>query len=374
MKPTLTTLLIFILFASACVPAPEEPSATTVSPTEIQAAPTDAGVSLDLPTPIPGTVALDFSEKPCSASWSNNGKYLPCPGALDAISGGYANRFDEIVIEGNIHINQPGLRTIPAQLDNQFYAIFGKYPPFTVMAGDQFQAILTCEYGHPNCDVNFSLEYYSPDGQLLQVPGAKWDKQSSPAGSYIYADVELDFLAGKTVQFSLGVRDNGDAADDYAVWIMPHIARLGDAATDAVPYNQLNTTNMETVSVSGIVDMKSAPPYLYDDHPPGSPASVVFFDLNSNLWHTVSTKTTHPNFTIEIYPGEYHVLAYSYGVGDVPYVSGAYTGVDPSCGNEMAVLHVLPDKPLSDVIINDWNWSCGGTASHIEKPEEVSLP
>jgi len=374
--------LFAILFAAASCsstePSPE--SVDLIIPTGISIdlptpEPTEnSGNLLKLPTPVVGTVALDFSERPCSASWSNNGEYLPCPGNLGEISGGYANRFDSIVIEGNILINQPGLLTIPAQKDSGFYAIFGKYPPFTVQPGDHFLAVLACAEGFPNCDVSFSLEYFTSGNSILQVPGAKWNKQVDPTGSYIYADANLDPLAGQTVQFLLTVRDNDDADGDHAVWIMPHIVRLGSAATDAIPPNQLNMSNIEVVNISGIVDMSSAPPYLYDDHPPGSPASVVLFDLDSDMFFTVSTMNTHPYFSLDVFPGQYYAVAYSYGVGDIPYVSGAFTGVDPSCGQPMAVLNVLPAKPITNLMINDWNWSCKGTAERMEKPEEVSLP
>jgi hypothetical protein len=92
------------------------------------------------------------------------------------------------------------------------------------------------------------------------------------------------------------------------------------------------------------------------------------------MFFTVSTKNTHPDFSLEVYPGQFLVMAYSYGVGDIPYVSGAYTGIDPSCGQSMTVLNVLPDTPVSNLVINDWNWSCSGTADRVEKPDEVSLP
>jgi hypothetical protein len=206
------------------------------------------------------------------------------------------------------------------------------------------------------------------------VPDAKWNKQYEPEGSYIYANVNLDPLAGQTVQFLLTVRDNGVADVDFAVWIMPHIARLGSAATDSIPPHQLNVTNIKTVNVAGIMDMSSAPPYLYDDHPPGSPASVVLFDLNSDMFYIVSTKNTHPDFSLDVYPGQYYALVYSYGVEDVAYVSGAFTGVELSCGQSMTVLNVLPDTPVTNLVINDWNWSCGGTAERLEKPKEVSIP
>ena len=374
-------MLAILLFAISCAFSEAGPAQNTTdhligSPIASTSAPTEERNEklLQLPTPIVGTVALDFSERPCSASWSNNGEYLPCPGDLEDISGGFADRFDQVFIEGNILIDQSGLLTIPAQKDSGFYAIFGKYPPFTVQPGDHFQAVLACIDSHLNCDVDFSLEYYNPENTIQQVPGAKWNKKFDAEGSYIYANVNLDPLAGKTVQFLLNVRDNGDADDDYAVWIMPHIARLGVSGTDAIPPNQLISPSTELVKVSGSVAMKSAPPYLYDDHPPGSQSSVVLFDINSDVFYTISTQPENLNFSIDIVPGQYYALAYSYGVGDIPYVMGAYTGIDPSCGQPMAVLNVLPFTPASNILINDWNWSCGGTANRLEKPEEVSLP
>jgi hypothetical protein len=101
---------------------------------------------------------------------------------------------------------------------------------------------------------------------------------------------------------------------------------------------------------------------------------VVLFDVNSDMWYTTETNSESAAFTIEVLPGEYHVLAYSYGVGDIPYVEGAFTGFNPSCGKAMGVLQILADKPVQDVIINDWNWSCEGTAQRLAKPEEVPLP
>jgi len=376
-KKSIQFILAIPLLFAACAPAGDAVSTTatvlpsvtdTVTPTQ------DKGVMLELPTPIPGTVALDFSEKPCSASWSNNGEYLPCPGNIDEISGGYADRFDETVIEGNITIRQPGLLTIPAQPDSQFQAIFGKYPPFTVMDGDYFKAVLACEYSYPACDADLALEFYNASGQLERIPGAAWNVTTNSDDGYIYANTDLSMLAGRTVQFSLSVRENGDAQDDHIVWLLPHIARLGGAATDAIPPHQLQITQIEPVLVSGMVDMQSAPPYLYDDHPPGSPASVVFFDINSAMWYKTETTAQSAEFTIEVMPGEYYALAYAYGVGDIPYVDSAYTGIDPSCGNAMAVLKVLADSPIQNVKINDWNWSCSGSAERLEKPEEVPLP
>ncbi len=372
----ITTCLAIALFFSSCS-QPIEKTETPTSAATALATPTleqELGVRLELPTPIPGTVVLDLAARPCSASWSNNGEYLPCPGSQDAITEGYVNRVETTVIDGNIHIDLPSLLTIPAQAESKFQALFGKYPPFTVLDGDRFRAVLACENDHPACDADLSLAYYDANGQLIQIPGAKWNVTASGEGNYVYADTDLSFLAGRTVQFSLNVRDNGGADDDFMVWVQPHIARTGSAATDAIPPNQLSINIIDAVPVSGTVDMRSAPPYLYDDHPPGSPAVVVFFDVDSAMWYSTETTAENPDFTIEVMPGEYYLLAYSYGVGDNPYVEGAYTGIDPSCGKPMAVLQVLADAPLEDVTINDWNWSCSGSTKRLAKPEEVPLP
>jgi len=373
-------LLCILFISAACQPAEFEPALPTAvledtPATTATAMPTIENPTEDfqMPTPIPGTVALDFSERPCVASWSNNGEYLPCPGNLEEIINGYADRFDAITLAGNRHCNQPGLLIIPAQPESRFSAIFGKYPPFTVMPGDRFRAALACQNGYSQCDAQFSLEYFF-NNQVLPIPGASWKKKAAPSGEILYADVSLDPLAGQTVQFLLAVRDNGDARDDHAIWIMPHIARIGAAAADAIPSHQLEVAIVQPVAISGTVDMRSAPPYLYDDHPPGSPAVVVFFDVNGDAFYSVSTRETHPNFSIAVYPGQYFVMAYAYGVGDVPYVSAAYTAADPSCGQSMAILNVRADTPVDGIVINDWNWSCGGNAHRIDKPPSVSLP
>ncbi|MDO9546162.1 MAG: hypothetical protein Q7J07_05375, partial [Pelolinea sp.] len=200
----MTAILLFSIScaSSEAIPTQNNTDILTEFPSETALATTGeiSGTLLQLPTPIIGTVALDFSERPCSAAWSNNGEYLPCPGDLEDIKGGYANRFEQVVIEGNIHIDQPGLLTIPAQKGSGYYAIFGKYPPFTVQSGDHFQAVLACADSHPDCDVNFSLEYTNPDNTIQQVAGAKWNKIFDPENSYIYANVNLDTLAGKTIQ------------------------------------------------------------------------------------------------------------------------------------------------------------------------------
>ena len=113
MKNKSILYLSILISLSACVPSITDPlqaenALPSESPAKQTAVPTEETNinSFEFPTPIVGTVALNFSERPCSASWSNNGEYLPCPGKINAITNGYAEKFDQIMIEGKILINQ----------------------------------------------------------------------------------------------------------------------------------------------------------------------------------------------------------------------------------------------------------------------------
>jgi hypothetical protein len=324
-----------------------------------------------LPQLDPNSVAFDFSDRICKAAWSNNGEYLPCPGNLDDQTGGYANRLDSFKMNGNRQVEVVAILTIPAQAESTFGGIFGKYPPYSVQMGDRFLAKLACQEGFPSCDAQFSLEYYTSDNRVEQVSGAEWNVRYDSDGGYISADVSLDELAGRTFQFLLVVRDNGNPEDDHGLWIQPHIQR--NASVDA-PTQQEEVTIIETVTVSGTVDMSSAPPYLYDDHPPGTPVAVVLSNAGAPHWYWVSTAGTHPDFTLEVVPGSYYVHAYAPGIGEVPYVTGAYTGKDPSCGEALQYITALPGAPVEGILINDWGFTCESTAERFDKPEHIPLP
>ena len=328
--------------------------------------PTPTVETLEIEEPDSDRIALDFSERPCNASWSNSGEYLPCPGDLAQISEGYANRLEEYFINGGFAGGLPALLTIPAQSESKFGGIFGRYPPFTFKQGDRFRAVLACMDGYPQCDVTYSLEFINSNNVVEKVPGAEWQASYSPGGNYIPVDISLDSLAGRTIQLILTVRDNGNPAEDYALWIQPHIWRP--------PEHQEHLAIIEEVTVTGSVDFSSAPLYLHDDNPSGVPVAVVLSNAAAPQIFSTTTEGSHPNFSLDVVPGSYYVHAYAPGVGDVPYVSAAYTGQDPSCGQPLDYIVVLPDQPVTDVLINDWNWTCSGTAERFEKPENVQVP
>ena len=370
-------LIACCLVISACSPAVQQtdevlPSASqTDTPAEMVLQPNPEKQMLELPALQPESVALDFAARPCSASWSNSGEYLPCPGNLDEITEGYADSVKSFRISGEIQVDEPALLTIPAQTASSFGGIFGKYSPFTIQPGDRFKALLACMDGYPLCDVTFSLEYYTSLNAVEKVPGAEWKVSVDSQGGYITADASLELLAGRTMQLLLVVRDNGDPRDDYALWIQPYIWR---SPQKSAPAHQEHIPIIEEVNVSGTVDMSTAPPYLFDDHPPGSPVTVVLSNVGAPQIFWTTTVSSHPNFSLDVVPGSYYVHAYAPGVGDVPYVTGAFTGLHPSCGQPLQYIIALSGKPVSGVVINDWNWSCGGTAERFEKPADVPLP
>ncbi len=155
------------------------------------------------------------------------------------------------------------------------------------------------------------------------------------------------------------------------------------SATAAAPTAQPPTPTAQPpplAVLSGRVDMASAPPYLNDPIVTGGlgvPVVVVAFNLNDGTRYWVDTTPTHPNYEVQVPSGRYHLVAYGHGLPslpDLPYVAGAYTGMNPSCGQDLVEVAVGAGEVRSGVDIADWNWSCNGTAYRPAKPDEVSVP
>ena len=187
----------------------ESPTQTPAPTSTVTLTPTADLGSVGLPTEAPGTTALDFSTTMCSAQWFNRNGQLPCPGSADSPNAGY------VVSVGGSSLGM--LLTYPPQ--DSFETIFSKYPPFIVQSGDRFRTVLSCK-AHTFCDVMFSLEYFDSHGKNGL---ANWPYRFS--SSPVVIDFPLQGIAGKTVQFGLSVRGNGNRLEAYAVWIYPHIYR-----------------------------------------------------------------------------------------------------------------------------------------------------
>jgi hypothetical protein len=285
-------------------------------------------------------------------------------------------------------VDDHALLVIPAY-ESDFGGIFGAYPPFTVYPGDVFRATLACQESETPCDVSFALDYYDASGGYHSIPNTFGYKpfaaQDTTAGATSEVELGLDFLAGQSVKFVLTVRGEWDQNENRALWIAPHIWRDPNAKPLSAAPTQIAAPTLspdERASsvpgvIAGMVDMSSAPPYLNDPiatDGDGVPVVAMFFHLEEDLWWWIHTTLTHPYYQMTVPPGNYHVVAYAKGVGGVPYVTGAYTGQNPSCGQALKVVHVGPNQHLQGIDIADWNWACGGDAYRPDKPAEVPIP
>jgi hypothetical protein len=174
-------------------------------------------VEIQVAGPIPGS-GLDFVAYMCSATWYSGARALPCPGDTSSSYGSVVS-LSAPYLENGRHENEPALWTRPNTDHNGW--ISGVYPAYTVQPGDHFQAALGCLENSNGCDVTFSLGYQAP-GQSIKNLGTWYEIYD---GLMTHAEVDLSPLAGQTVQFILGVSNNGKAAKANAVWFVPSIRK-----------------------------------------------------------------------------------------------------------------------------------------------------
>jgi hypothetical protein len=173
----------------------------------------------------PSYVAYSFADNYCRADWENNNAALPCPGT-EGDSAGYVVRLNAPRMENGSTEDEPGLLTFPKDANNG--VITGQFPAFTVQSGDRFRALVNCKYNADRCNVIFRLDYRN-NGRVYTL--ASWHEAYE--GRYYTANVDLSSLAGQTVKFILVVLANGSPRDDAALWLNPHIQRLGNPPTAA---------------------------------------------------------------------------------------------------------------------------------------------
>jgi len=218
-----TLLMMFVIFALCGCTAQSTPE---LAPT-LAATPTAAATSTPegSPTASPDAgppashamadmTAVDFAAHLCSATWSNNGINIPCPGQdLSNAPDGYVAPYDgaELGVKPGI----PVILTYPAQ--NTFEGIFGRFPAYTVQQGDQFYTHVDC-LPRALCFVEFGLDYYDASGAYHSGFAAHRMRGDDPIEEFI---VDLGALAGQTVELVLVVRPVSTRANAYAVWIGP---------------------------------------------------------------------------------------------------------------------------------------------------------
>ncbi|MBI3738817.1 MAG: hypothetical protein HY258_07205 [Chloroflexi bacterium] len=174
-------------------------------------------------------VAYDFTSNLCSASWWNDaGKNLPCPGT-DGSADGFALKLDNPVLENGIPASSPGILMSPRQVYNG--VVYGVYPAMTVRKDDLFQVTVGCQNAAVNCFARYVLQYKTQSGGVFTL----WTFDEKYEGLSYNASVKLDSLDGQTVSFILGIRADGSATGDRALWIHPVIVRPGVFITPTPP-------------------------------------------------------------------------------------------------------------------------------------------
>jgi hypothetical protein len=161
----------------------------------------------------------DFYTRASTAIWISGAGNLTF-GGPDTDLNGFAMYKDGQLMENGVNTSKV-LETHPQQVDNG--VITGRYTAYTVVAGEHFTAKIgfiakpdgSCGTGNAKFQLN-----YKEAGVLKSL--GEWTETCD--GALRSVDVDLTSLAGKSVEFVLGVLANGSSAQDWAVWIAPQIA------------------------------------------------------------------------------------------------------------------------------------------------------
>jgi hypothetical protein len=160
---------------------------------------------------------LNLADAICLAKWSNGTDTLPCPGkATD--SEGYAYTNPKPILENGAEDDENTLILGVPNQENSF--LRGSYPAFEVPEGAAFYAIFGCSGGNAACNTSLILSYV--EGAAAPKQLATW--RETLDGEFQRLDLDLSFLAGKTVQFILTLSSNGSPVGDRVHLMAPIIA------------------------------------------------------------------------------------------------------------------------------------------------------
>jgi hypothetical protein len=159
----------------------------------------------------------DFAANYCSAEWRTGYGVISCPTSSGDASNGSITRTNAPVFEGGYKDNQATLVVVPSS--GKDGVIVGKFPAFKVQDGTDFTTYVGCMDNSPKCDVTIQLNYIADGGPVQNL--ASWTQKSD--GSTQKVILDLNALAGKSVQFLLTVYNNGDSTDDRVFWLLPAI-------------------------------------------------------------------------------------------------------------------------------------------------------
>lgn len=169
-------------------------------------------------TPTPdATVNYNFTDRAPGAEWRNTTTLLPY-GDPDDDSPGLAVVLENARLNDNRTYSKV-LATYPQFITDG--VITGKFPAYTVQSGDRFRSNLGFRAPCGSGRVKFQLSYQEGEGELVSL--REWSKSCDT--SLLFVEVDLSALAGKNVNFILGVHADGSHVDDRAVWVEPQIVR-----------------------------------------------------------------------------------------------------------------------------------------------------
>ena len=164
----------------------------------------------------PSTVVYEMVPDASRAAWSNSTTGITFGDTSNPANGLAYSMANPQIETGSVE-NESGIIMKPDTAG----AVKGVFPAYTVQAGDHFLSVVGCQYGHNSCNVKMQLSYSISGGAATVL--ATWDEAYE--GKVNKVDVDISSLAGKNVNLILTVLANGDATDDYAVWLRPRIMR-----------------------------------------------------------------------------------------------------------------------------------------------------
>lgn len=167
------------------------------------------------PTP-KATLGFDFIDKGPSAEWRNTTTQIPW-GDPPEDNPGVAVSLDSSKLENGKTYNRV-LATWPELVTDGF--VRGLYSSYTVQTGDRFRTLLGFRESCGSAKARWQFIYKEGANETVM---AEWLKICD--GNVLTIDQDLASLVGKTVQFILVVKAEGDPGGDRAMWVNPRIER-----------------------------------------------------------------------------------------------------------------------------------------------------
>jgi len=207
--------------------------------------------------------AYDFSINMCAAVWKSSAGNLGCPGNTNSSSGSVVLLEEPTLENGRIE-NEPTLWTRPQATRGG--TISGTYPAYKIKENDHFLADVGCMGDSSGCELTFSLDYKNNNGKIFNL--GEWYEEYD--GSITRINIDLSSLAGQTVQFILGVTNEGKANKGNGFWLVPSIRNIKPSPTPVPDWNTALQSARQKLGQSlgvdaGTVFMSRVEPAVWKD-------------------------------------------------------------------------------------------------------------